>query len=294
MKFHFEKILPRPGESFAVEYGRAPVLTSLYHLHPECELTCIESGFGCRVVGNSIEPFAEGDLVLIGGMTPHGYLSRAADSTGPEWSRVRVVKFHPDFCGKTLLGLPEFAPVAGLLAEAAGGGLHFPEPEARKLAPLLEELLRREGIGRVTQLWELLGRLALLPRRRLSPGGVPAAAMPEERLERVLRLVHRRIELGRPVKLAEAAAAACLTPPAFSRYFRQTTLKRFVDYVIELRLSRAAAELAKTGRPVLEIAFDAGFSNLSNFNRQFLRRRGLTPRAWRDRFRLAETELSSG
>ena len=103
MKFHFEKILPRPGESFAVEYGISPVLNCLYHLHPECELTCIESGFGCRVIGDSIEPFAAGDLVLIGGMTPHHYLSNPADSTGPEWSRIRVVKFHPEFCGRTAL-----------------------------------------------------------------------------------------------------------------------------------------------------------------------------------------------
>lgn len=291
MKFHFEKILPRPGESFAVEYGIAPALNCLYHLHPECELTCIESGFGCRVIGDSIEPFAAGDLVLIGGMTPHHYLSNPADSTGPEWSRIRVVKFHPEFCGAKLFELPEFAPVGAMLAESRGGGLHFPGNVAEEMVWEMKQLLQQKGVDRVATLWRILGKLARSPRRRLSPGGVPGTAMPDERLERVLRLVHRRIERGEPVPLSEAAAAACLTPPAFSRYFRQTTRKRFVDCVIDLRLSRTAAELVRTGRPILEIALDAGFGNLSNFNRQFRKRLGMTPRTWRERFRIADPGL---
>ena len=52
-------------------------------------------------------------------------------------------------------------------------------------------------------------------RRRLSPGGVPGTAMPDERLERVLRLVHRRIERGEPVPLSEAAAVGLEAPPGF-------------------------------------------------------------------------------
>ena len=65
MKFHFEKILPGPGESFVTEEMIAPTLDCVYHIHPECELTWIESGFGSRFIGDSIEPFSAGDLVLI-------------------------------------------------------------------------------------------------------------------------------------------------------------------------------------------------------------------------------------
>ena len=67
MKFHFEKILPGPGESFVTEKMTGPTLDCVYHVHPECELTWIESGFGSRFIGDSIEPFSAGDLVLNGG-----------------------------------------------------------------------------------------------------------------------------------------------------------------------------------------------------------------------------------
>lgn len=284
MKFHFETILPGPGESFVTEEMVAPTLDCVYHIHPECELTWIESGFGSRFIGDSIEPFSAGDLVLIGGSVPHHYLTLESDSTGPEWSRTRVVKFAPAFCGKTLLELPEFEAVARMLQEAARG-LHFPEESAREAVPLLQKLFRERGARRLLTLLELLELLSRLPRRPLSGTVIEPEAAPDERLNRVLQLIHRRLAQGRPIPLAEAAAEACLTPTAFSRYFRRATRKRFIDYVTELKLSRAAGELARSDRPIVEIAFESGFSNLSNFNRQFQNSRKMTPRAYRNSFR---------
>ena len=284
MKFHFETILPGPGESFVTEEMVAPTLDCVYHIHPECELTWIESGFGSRFIGDSIEPFSAGDLVLIGGSVPHHYLTLESDSTGPEWSRTRVVKFAPAFCGKTLLELPEFEAVARMLQEAARG-LHFPEESAREAVPLLQNLFREHGARRLLTLLELLERLSRLPRRPLSGTATEREAAPDDRLNRVLQLTPRRPARGRPIPLAEAAAEACLTPTAFSRYFRRATRKRFNDYVTELKHSRAAGELARSDRPIVEIAFESGFSNLSNFNRQFQNSRKMTPRAYRNSFR---------
>ena len=54
------------------------------------------------------------------------------------------------------------------------------------------------------------------------------------------------------------------------------------QYVIAARLSRAAAALAQSRRPVLEIALDAGFGDLSTFNRRF------REHLWRDAARLSQ------
>ena len=43
----------------------------------------------------------------------------------------------------------------------------------------------------------------------------------------------------------------------------------FVNYVNELRLTRAAMLLTTTDTPVIEIAGLSGFNNISNFNRAF-------------------------
>ena len=171
------------------------------------------------------------------------------------------------------------------MLQEAERGLHFPDESAAEAVPLLQKLFRENGARRLLALLELLELLSRLPRRTLSGSAIRPEAAPDERLNRVLRLIHRRLALGRPIPLAEAAAEACLTPTAFSRYFRRATRKRFIDYVTELKLSRAAGELARSDRPIVEIAFESGFYNLSNFNRQFQNSRKMTPRAYRNSFR---------
>jgi len=284
MKFHFETVLHTPGESFSVETQTGPVLDCVYHVHPEFELTLVVSGFGTRFVGDTIEPFRNWDMILVGGMVPHHYLTRREDSTGPEWSKTRVVKFR----GDAIPARPEFEAL-GVLLEEASAGLHFPEETGRFIAPELEKLFTLSGWERYLVFLGLLCRLAESPRRKLTAAAHQSAApvTPDERLNRVLRFIHRKLESGQPIPLEEAAAQACLTPQAFSHYFRQATRKRFVEYVTELKLSRAAQLLANTDRAINTIALEAGFTNLSNFNRHFLRHRKSTPRAYRERLRKA-------
>src|SRR5204863_781259 len=75
MKILFEKIVPAADSSFAILDKRAAAFDGRFHFHPEIEITLIESSTGRRVVGDSIEQFAPGDLVLLGENLPHQYVS---------------------------------------------------------------------------------------------------------------------------------------------------------------------------------------------------------------------------
>ena len=56
----------------------APALQFPWHFHPELELTHIVRGSGRRYVGDSVEPFDDDDLCLVGSNTPHCWLTRTA------------------------------------------------------------------------------------------------------------------------------------------------------------------------------------------------------------------------
>ena len=75
-----------------------------------------------------------------------------------------------------------------------------------------------------------------------------------------------------------------MAPSAFSRFFKQHTTRNLQDYIIDVRLGRAARMLVDTTTGISEICYACGFNNLSNFNRAFKNRRGYTPRDFRALF----------
>ena len=63
--------------------------------------------------------------------------------------------------------------------------------------------------------------------------------------------------------------------------FKQQTGTSCIEFIIQARLNAACEELRNSVKPVLEIATDVGFNNLSNFNRQFKHYYDQTPSQYR-------------
>ena len=132
--------------------------------------------------------------------------------------------------------------------------------------------------------WEELA-LALAARVAAAAGEIPAriaAAPPPADVARVTRVV-RRIEerLDGDLTLPELAKEAGLSRFHFLRTFERLTGLTPHQFVRRARLREAAMRLAaETGR-VLDIAYDSGFGDLSNFNHAFRAEFGTAPRTFR-------------
>jgi len=72
-----------------------------------------------------------------------------------------------------------------------------------------------------------------------------------------------------------------------SHLFKELMNTTFVNYVNELRLTRAAMLLTTTDTPIIEIAGMSGFNNISNFNRAFKMYYDTTPSKYRKTERLS-------
>jgi len=72
-----------------------------------------------------------------------------------------------------------------------------------------------------------------------------------------------------------------MSPYHFLRVFRASVGMTPHQFVLRTRLQRAALRLRRSDDPVSTIAYDAGFNDLSTFNRRFKRIMGASPREWR-------------
>ena len=114
-------------------------------------------------------------------------------------------------------------------------------------------------------------------------GNARAAPPPSPRDERRVTAALRRIEAQahEPLTLGELARDAATSPYHFLRTFRRLVGMTPHQFLLRTRLHRAAVRLRRTNDEIATIAFDAGFGDLSTFNRRFRRLMGASPGAYR-------------
>ena len=83
------------------------------------------------------------------------------------------------------------------------------------------------------------------------------------------------------ITIADAAAEVTLSQSHFMKYFKNTMGTSFIDYLNEYRLTMASRLLLVSDSSILAISEEVGYDNLSNFNRSFKRKYGVTPSAYR-------------
>jgi AraC-like DNA-binding protein len=90
-------------------------------------------------------------------------------------------------------------------------------------------------------------------------------------------------EFDQPLPLASLAQRACMSPYHLLREFKRVVGVPPHQFVLAQRLRRAAYLLRHSSDPILQIAIDAGFGALSEFNKRFRRVLGVSPRDFRTR-----------
>jgi AraC family transcriptional regulator len=107
------------------------------------------------------------------------------------------------------------------------------------------------------------------------------SAREERRLADVLQYVEDHA--SEPLGLTALASIAGVSKYHFLRIFRRTVGMPPYQFLLMVRMRRAALRLAMTSQTVASIAFDTGFGDLSTFNKQFRELFGMSPMAYRRR-----------
>ena len=261
------------------------------HIHPECELNFIENAKGAqRIVGDSIEEIDEEELVLV--TNPH--LEHAWKDYRNVSKNIHeiTIQFHPDLLTDTFLNKNQMISIRQLFRHAERG-VAFSRESIAKVRPLLKTLTcENDSFYSLIKLLIILHELSIdKGMRELSTGQFAANVMhqhsSDESLGRVMDYLSRHY--SEVIRLSEVAEMVNMSESSFCRFFKQHTSKSFIDFLTDIRLGAASRALIDSSLSIAEIGYDCGFNNLSNFNRIFKKKKGVTPSEFRDNYRKNKT-----
>jgi AraC-like DNA-binding protein len=277
----FEQVLTAENETFLWRLDDYPWARSVWNFHPEFEIHLIRKSTGTVFIGDYIGDFSPGHLTIVGGGLPHNWVSHIRPGEIVN-ARDLVVQFDPEKLKKASIHLPEIAALEKFF-ELALRGILFRGDTARIGANALEAMGHARGLDRLNRFLQLLELLAtcgtcqVLSSPEFSPD-LNSSAL--DKMQRCSSFIYDR--MATDLSLSDVAKVAGMTESTFSRFFQKNSGRSFTDYLTELRIGRACRLLGETQQPVSGICYEVGYLNLSNFNRNFLKRRGMTPSQYRD------------
>ena len=248
-----------------------------WHFHPEMELTLFISGEGTRFVGDHMGPFEAGDLLLLGGRLPHHW------HTGGPTSGISLQWHFPH--SHPIWSLPETSEMMELF-KCSDRGILFTGETSQAAAGMLQEIGSASGAMRLSRLLQVFAVLAKAPKsehRQLSLRSFAIAADSHYQQAIARSIRHLIANFREPVRLEEVLNLTALSRPTFARQFKQHAGLTFSAFLNRLRLQAACQALTESNQSVMEIALACGFTQISFFNRLFLRMQGCSPSAFRQR-----------
>ena len=252
------------------------------HWHEELEITLIREGVSDYKVGQTSFRAAEGDIILVPPYCTHS----AFEIPGRTMISDSLV-FHLDYLGAQGQDLS----ASRYLRPLAEGRLQMPAvlrredkgyEEIREAflkaydcfrdRPPYYELQLREYLLHVLLLLFLHGYI------RESKEGRNAMEN-RQQVKAILQYIAGHYQ--EKLKVSDLADLSGFSESYFMSFFKQQVGMSCISYINHYRVQKAAHALEETQRPVMEIALDHGFDNISYFNLQFRREFGMTPRAFR-------------
>lgn len=280
MKAKLEQLsLENKNASFLYYNVKVPAFEFLWHYHPEYELTYIVKGRGKRFVGDSYEDFESGDLVLLGPMLPHAWVSETNYKFDCE---AIVIQFSQDFM-KSLFQFPEINDIRDLLIKSKGG-LNFRATDESVIF-LIKQLITCKGADAFATFIKVLQQLSYSSSMPLSSDHFKLLKGNEnqQRINKVFMYVQENYNTK--ISLTRASEIVHLSESAFCKFFKRVTGRTFSDYVNEIRISKACELLLESDKQIELISFETGFESQTYFNRIFLRKKGIRPMLYRQKTR---------
>ena len=266
--------IPKPEEDglvFQIDF--TTLFYDKLHQHEEIQVSLIIEGEGTLVIGDSINQFGKGDILIIGSNLPHVFKN---DDKTATVSHMYSLFFTKTSFGNRFFELEELKELQPFFKRSKHG---FKITSHIKL--IKEHFFKLEEATKFKRFIILLELLKIASKsqyKSLSSFIYEKKYSDNEgyRMRNVFEFTMNNFD--KDITLNTIAEIANMTKNAFCKYFKKRTNKTYIQFLNELRIEHACKLLlANNDFSIIEVAEASGFKNISNFNRQFKTLKKINP-----------------
>lgn len=271
-----------PEDSFLVFDRIKASFDFPYHYHPEIEINFVYKGKGYRrMIGDHTGEIGNIELVLVGPNLPHCWANYRCKNRK---THEITIQFNQDFFNQSMMQKNILKPINNLMKDSIRGIL-FSTETAEKLKDSFLNLSKMSSFESFIEIMKILNELAIAEDKTLlSSYSIELETFADnDKMKIIHDFVHKNFE--NKITLDSVASVVNMSNVTFNRFIKKRTGKTFINYLNEIRISYAARWLMEKNLTVFEIAFEAGFNNIANFNKVFKAIKKTTPTEFREQFK---------
>jgi hypothetical protein len=203
--------------SFRCWRNANPYIHNPWHFHKDHEITYIENGRGSLFVGDSIQSFGPGDIVLLGSFLPHEFHSNNHSGGREDYESKSIsIHFKKEFPGNKFYEIPENRKINSLIGASVKGLLFYQTPA--EMRRLITNIVNRNphDIEKVLTLFKILSLMSKSKdvQYLASSGFIESIdKTPNDRINDVYKYVH--LNFKNSIPLSEISNLVNMTQTSF-------------------------------------------------------------------------------
>lgn len=248
------------------------------HQQESWELSYVITGRGVRVIGDIVEPFSEGEVIMVPPNIPHGWSFDESIHDNEGKIENITITFFDQQLDLFFNSFPELSDCISILRKRTNA-LSFKGEVLFKLQTIMLAMIAETDLERLSSFIKLLPLMS-------SPETIAVVGHPivNDNKTRKMQDIYLYVmnNYQHPITLNDVARFAGMEKASFCVFFKKMNHKSFFSFLTEYRIECSCQMLLKTSRSVAEICIASGFRDVPYFNRVFKRIKKITPTEFRE------------
>lgn len=268
------------SEKIKIDYAElGPEQQIPAHVQDTWELAYVVTGRGMRTIGDTTEPFSEGEVILVPPGMIHQWIFDPSHTDSKDNIADIALFIPPGLLDEISALLPEFAGNAKAIS-ARATAVKFEGKRKRMLQKLMLRLSQSTHPEiKVICFLSLLSLLGADEDHEIVVGNCIESTPAIKKADKAR--IYCECNYMKRISLEEAALHMGMNVSSFCKFFLRNFGCTFTEHINSLRIRESCRLLKATSDPVADIAYTAGFTSVPYFNRIFRRLKGCSPSQFR-------------